>query len=109
MAQAFKYKKGDKEALVKFIFNVKCKSSSTTEDYELVSASLDDVEPLPLPGDVDGDGEITISDVTALIDFYIGIGTPDLSVCDLDGDGVLTVEDIARLIELYLESAEPEE
>ena len=109
VAQAFKYKKGDKEALVKFIFNVKCKSSSTTEDYELVSASLDNVEPLPLPGDVDGDGEITISDVTALIDFYIGIGTPDLSVCDLDGDGVLTVEDIARLIELYLEGAEPEE
>ncbi len=58
---------------------------------------------------MDGDGEITISDVTALIDLYIGIGTPDLSVCDLDGDGVLTVEDIARLIELYLESAEPEE
>ncbi len=57
----------------------------------------------PLLGDLDGDGAITVSDISLLIDVYLGIVTDyDPTVCDLDGDGQVTVEDIAQLIDIYL-------
>ncbi|MBQ9363785.1 MAG: DUF4859 domain-containing protein [Bacteroidaceae bacterium] len=109
IGQAFKYKKEDKEAVVRIFFNVICKSASSTEGYELVSASLDNIEPELLVGDVDGDGEISVADVTMLIEIYLKTEIADMTVCDLDGDGILTIEDIARLIELYLAGTEETE
>lgn len=57
-----------------------------------------------LRGDVDGDGSITVSDITSLIALYLGeeIGHDNLYVCDMDGDGKLTVSDITELIGIYL-------
>ena len=56
-----------------------------------------------LPGDLDDDGQITVNDITLLVDLYLAATPPaDLSLSDLDGDGTITVEDIALLIDLYL-------
>ena len=55
-------------------------------------------------GDLDGDGKITVDDITQLISIYLGDTTTDydLSEVDLDGDSTLTVADITFLIEAYL-------
>ena len=98
IGQAIRYKKGDKEAVVKFIFNVTCRTSTSAGSYELTDTELDEA----MLGDLDGDGTITVADITLLISAYLGIGTADLSVGDMDGDQSLTVSDITLLIEKYL-------
>lgn len=60
----------------------------------------------PLPGDIDGDDQLTVNDITALIALYLSNGEVDLTVCDLDGDGQFTINDITKLIEMYLSSGE---
>ena len=55
-------------------------------------------------GDVNGDGQLTISDVTALIDMLLngqtGSGNPINA--DMNGDGSLSIGDITRLIDRLL-------
>ena len=54
-------------------------------------------------GDIDGDGKITINDISQLIEKYLNpTDDPIESMYDIDGDGSVTVEDIAQLIEIYL-------
>ena len=60
----------------------------------------------PLPGDIDGDGQLTIADITTLIAIYLSNEDVDLTVCDIDGDGQLTIEDITKLIGMYLTEEE---
>ena len=59
-----------------------------------------------LPGDVNGDGEVTLADVTALTDICLGRTTSgyDLAACDLTGDGQITYADVIALISLCLGS-----
>ena len=55
-------------------------------------------------GDVNGDGRINISDVTAIQRFLAGFFTltgADLAAADVNGDGSVTIED-ATQIQLYL-------
>ncbi|MBQ9363632.1 MAG: hypothetical protein IJT97_09490, partial [Bacteroidaceae bacterium] len=70
---------------------------------------VNDFSPKPEPtlkGDLDGDGVITVNDISLLIDVYLGVVTDyDLAVCDMDGDGTITVEDISLLIDIYLNVA----
>jgi hypothetical protein len=60
----------------------------------------------PLRGDLNGDGKITIADITLLIANLRGTASPAaaLSDCDLNGDGFLTSADVAGLIRIYLQS-----
>lgn len=51
-----------------------------------------------LLGDVNGDGEVNVSDVTALINRILGTASFDDSVCDINGDGVVNVSDVTALI-----------
>jgi len=52
-------------------------------------------------GDIDADGKITVADITALINMYLGGETSPSSI-DMDGDGKLTETDIKVLINMYL-------
>lgn len=57
-----------------------------------------------LKGDVDGDGKVNISDVTALID-YLLIHNPDginAQAADVDGDGKVNISDVTALIDYLL-------
>ena len=54
-------------------------------------------------GDLDGDGSISVSDVTDLITLILyGTGNTDVAVADVDQDGSISVSDVTRLIERVL-------
>lgn len=57
-----------------------------------------------LPGDIDGNGIVTISDVTELIDFLLSHSSDSdvLDNADVDGDGMVSVDDLTALIDLLL-------
>ena len=56
-------------------------------------------EPATLKGDVNGDGEVNIADVNAIID-YILSGTGDPSASDVNGDDEVNIADINSLIDI---------
>ena len=53
-------------------------------------------------GDVNGDGNVTISDVTALIDLLLGGGTINNPAADCNGDSNVTISDVTALIDFLL-------
>ena len=56
-------------------------------------------------GDVDGDGEIGINDVTALIDYILNSEEHIVSPgADVDGSGNITIDDVTILIDMLLGS-----
>ena len=54
------------------------------------------------PGDINGDGEVNVSDVTALINKILGSSTYTNTVCDINGDGEINVSDVTALINMIL-------
>ena len=55
-----------------------------------------------LTGDVNGDGKVAITDVTALIDQLLGDGSIDNPAADVNGDGKIAITDVTELIDLLL-------
>ena len=54
-------------------------------------------------GDVDHDGNVNISDVTALIDCLLGSQEDACLICaDVDLDGNVTITDVTELIDMLL-------
>ena len=53
-------------------------------------------------GDINGDGEVNVSDVTALINKILGSSTYTDAVCDINGDGEINVSDVTALINAIL-------
>ena len=55
-------------------------------------------------GDVDGDGNVSISDVTALIDYLLSgnASAVDLGAADCDEDGNVSIADVTSLIDYLL-------
>ena len=53
---------------------------------------------------MDGDGEITIADVTAIIDILLAGDTSgvDMNCADCDVDGSLSIADVTALIDYLL-------
>ena len=65
---------------------------------------LERMETPILIGDVNGDGLLSVNDLTTLIDYLLGnynIVINDLAA-DLDGNGNITINDVPRLIDLLL-------
>ena len=52
------------------------------------------------PGDVDNDGKVGISDVSALIDMILSGEITEYG--DVDGDGKVSISDVSALIDLIL-------
>ena len=52
------------------------------------------------PGDINGDGDMTIGDVTVLISQVLGNNPP--AYCDVNGDGEVTISDVTLLIKYVL-------
>ena len=55
-----------------------------------------------LRGDVNGDGIVNISDVTALIDLLLADGTISNPVADCNQDGIVNISDVTALIDYLL-------
>ena len=55
-----------------------------------------------LPGDVNGDGAVNVSDVTTLVNMILGTVTKDPQRADIDGNGSVNVSDVTALVNLLL-------
>lgn len=55
-----------------------------------------------LPGDVNDDGKVNVSDVTTLINMILGLQTMDQTRADVNGDGKVNVSDVTTLINIIL-------
>jgi predicted lipoprotein with Yx(FWY)xxD motif len=53
-------------------------------------------------GDVNGDGKVNVSDVSALINMILGVIPMDKTLGDVNGDGVVNVSDVSALINIIL-------
>ena len=70
---------------------------------ELNTASFWYMKAPSLPGDVDGDGEVNISDISAIIDILLRGGSEDaMSQADVNGDGEVNIGDINTIIDIIL-------
>ena len=60
-------------------------------------------EPAALQGDVDGDGKVSIDDVTVLIDSLLSGDDPaNPAGADCNGDGIISIDDVTTLIDYLL-------
>ena len=57
--------------------------------------------PEPLMGDVNGDGEVNISDVNSLIDIVLS-GSTENDAADVNNDGEINISDVNALIDIIL-------
>ena len=55
-------------------------------------------------GDVDGDGIVNITDVTALLNYLATSGTNN-PACDVDGDGIVNITDVTALLNVLAGTA----
>ena len=53
-------------------------------------------------GDVNGDGKVNVSDVTALVNMILGVIPKDEAVADVNGDGKINVSDVTALVNIIL-------
>jgi hypothetical protein len=87
-----------------YYYNAGSQTLYTTTPYYTIVFPEEPVIPDVLLGDVDGDGSITIKDVTVLIDYLLG-SRPDEFVpenADLDSNGDISIADITQLIDALL-------
>ena len=71
------------------------------DDIKLVAAGQ---EPATLLGDVNNDGEVTIADVTALVNILLGKDASgyDLDAADVNEDTDVTIADVVALVKMIL-------
>ena len=55
-----------------------------------------------VPGDVNNDGKVNVSDVTALVNMILGVASMDQERADVNGDGKVNVSDVTALINIIL-------
>ena len=54
------------------------------------------------PGDADGDGNVTVGDVTAIIDMILSSVTTGNPAADVDGNGSVDIADVTALLDMIL-------
>lgn len=69
------------------------------DDIKLVAAAT---EPEVLLGDVNGDGEVTIADVTALVNILLGKDNSNRDAADVNEDTDVTIADVVALVKMIL-------
>ena len=62
----------------------------------------DTTTPELLKGDVNRDGKVNVSDVTALINMILGVITKDEETADVNKDGKINVSDVTALVNIIL-------
>ena len=51
-----------------------------------------------MPGDINGDGTVDISDVILCLRQAVGLDTPNPSVADMNGDGTVDISDVILIL-----------
>ena len=87
------------EYMVKAIYTDGTESVWSNIEHVTITGNGDE----PLIGDVNGDGEVSIADVTAIIDYLIGqndgINKP---AADVNNDGEISIADVSDIIDMLL-------
>lgn len=73
-----------------------------SEEVIITATFIPNGEPGFILGDVDSDGRVTISDLSALIDHLLGGIDVDLNAADVDRNGKIDISDVSALIDLIL-------
>ena len=83
---------------------IKDDSFNPDGDYFAVDNVAIKANSASIPGDADGDGDVNISDVTALIDYLLTGNTSgiDLDGADVNQDGKVNISDVTDLIDYLL-------
>ena len=86
--------------MVKSIYNDGTQSVWSNIEHVTIVGNGDE----PLMGDVNGDGEVNISDVTTLIDYLLAMQPGDQfdAAADVNGDGEINITDVTAIIDLLL-------
>lgn len=94
---------GDYEYLVKAIYTDGTQSVWSNVQY----VTLTGESATTLNGDVNGDGEVNIVDVTALIDYLLGQPGSNFNydIADVNHDGEINIVDVTAIIDILLSSA----
>ena len=79
-------------------------SGEIKHTINLVGEATPAPEVVIVIGDVDGNGRVTIADVTALIDYLLSGNSEGINpeTADVDGDGQINVADVTALIDIIL-------
>lgn len=72
------------------------------EQWKDFANIIDDIEVSVIPGDVNGDEKVNVSDVTALVNMILGVVPKDEDSADVNGDGKVNVSDVTALINIIL-------
>ena len=78
-----------------------CKAIYEASDIWKDFHEIIELAPTQVPGDVNGDGYIAISDVTNLIDILLSGGELP-AYADVNGDGGVNIKDVTDLIDILL-------
>ena len=77
-------------------------------EYLLLECRVNEVEPEAIKGDVNGDGQVDVADIAAVISVMAGSadsGSPADTTADVNGDGEVDVADIAAIISIMAANA----
>lgn len=86
-------------------FCLAVKKSATTYYFDNFVFEIDeDHVAQVLPGDVNGDGTVTIQDVVAIVDYTLGKGSSAFNekAADVTGDGQINVSDVVAVVNILL-------
>lgn len=91
-----------------YLYRVKSVYVNGTESHWSRSKEVMLLAGAGLIGDVDGDGDVSISDVTMLIGYLLNgeAGGVDMNAADLNQDGSVNISDVTILIDFLLNGAE---
>ena len=84
-------------------FRVSQVGGSTTAKVYVDNISFSYYKEAGEEGDINGDGTVDVSDVTALINKILGASDYTDEVCDINGDGEINVSDVTQLINQILQ------
>ena len=79
-------------------------TASTATRFQIVLDEISEDAPASIRGDVDMNGDVTISDVTALIDYLLSSDPTgiDVNAADCDQNGDTNIADVTALIDFLL-------
>ncbi|MBO4803323.1 MAG: C10 family peptidase [Muribaculaceae bacterium] len=91
-----------------YLYRVKSVYVNGTESHWSRSKEVMLLAGAGLIGDVDGDGDVSISDVTMLIGYLLNgeAGGVDMNAADMNQDGAVNISDVTALIDFLLNGAE---
>lgn len=78
--------------------------ATTVDGNHIATCTVNVIEKINLPGDVNNDGEVNIADINAIIDIILGneVGDETRERADVNGDGEINIADINRIIDIIL-------